>query len=86
MPIDFPDSPSVNDQFLNEGRTWIWNGSVWRAAATAAQVISNSTITSAMIVDGTIVNADIASAAAIDTGKITNWENDQVVLPNQIFG
>jgi len=39
-----------------------------------------------MIVDGTIVNADIASAAAIDTGKITNWENDQVVLPNQIFG
>lgn len=43
------------------------------------------TVASANIVDGTIVNADIHASAAINTTKITNWENDQVVLSGQIF-
>lgn len=43
------------------------------------------TVTSTMILDGTIVDADINSAAAINTTKITNWENDQVILANAIF-
>jgi len=43
------------------------------------------TVTSTMILNGTIVNADINATAAIDSTKITNWENDQVVLSGQIF-
>jgi len=104
MPIDFPNSPAVNDLFTNDGRVWIWTGSVWRAYS---QAVGNSSVTSAMIVDGTIVNADVASNAAvaysklslsntivnadvasnaaINTTKITNWEDDQVVLSSQIF-
>ena len=31
MAIDFPDSPSVNDEFTVDGRTWQWTGSVWKA-------------------------------------------------------
>lgn len=45
----------------------------------------SGTITSTMITDGTIVNADINASAAIDSTKVTNWENDQVVLNNRIF-
>jgi len=82
MPIDFPNSPSVNDQFTSGGRTWIWDGSVWKAFS---QVPGNTTITSAMIVDGTIVNADVSASAEINTTKITNWEDDQVVLSSQVF-
>jgi hypothetical protein len=30
MPtIDFPSTPSVNDEYTFEGRTWLWNGSGW---------------------------------------------------------
>lgn len=29
MAIDFPNSPSVNDTYVVDGRTWIWTGSVW---------------------------------------------------------
>ncbi len=30
MPaIDFPASPSVNDEYSFEGRTWLWNGTGW---------------------------------------------------------
>jgi hypothetical protein len=47
--------------------------------------IGASKVTSSMIVDGTIVNGDISATAAINTTKITNWENDQVVLSQRIF-
>jgi hypothetical protein len=31
MPIDFPDDPSVGEQFTAGGQTWVWTGSVWSA-------------------------------------------------------
>lgn len=31
MAINFPDNPSVNDEFQAQGRTWIWNGTSWDA-------------------------------------------------------
>ena len=52
---------------------------------TGVTTIGSSKITSAMIVDATIVNADISTTAAINTTKITNWEDDQVVLSQRIF-
>jgi hypothetical protein len=27
--INFPDSPTVNDEFTVDGRTWKWTGTVW---------------------------------------------------------
>jgi hypothetical protein len=30
MPIDFPNSPSVNDQFTSGSTTWVWDGTVWK--------------------------------------------------------
>lgn len=29
MPIDFPDSPSLNDQYSYNGAVWQWNGYAW---------------------------------------------------------
>jgi hypothetical protein len=30
MAIDFPNSPSVNDEFTSGSTTWRWDGSVWK--------------------------------------------------------
>lgn len=30
MPIDFPNSPSVNDLFTSGSTTWKWDGTVWK--------------------------------------------------------
>lgn len=39
MPaIDFPNSPSVNQEFTANGRTWIWTGTVWSAKAVDTSV------------------------------------------------
>lgn len=36
MPIDFPDTPSVNDEFTSaDGRAWYWTGSVWNVVTSS---------------------------------------------------
>lgn len=30
MPIDFPNSPTVNDEFTSGSTTWRWDGNVWK--------------------------------------------------------
>ena len=30
MPIDFPNSPSTNDEFTSGSTTWRWDGTVWK--------------------------------------------------------
>lgn len=94
MPLDFPSSPTVNDKYSSGGRTWTWNGTTWTldsyvgvvpAGAVDTTQLANSAVTSDKIADGTIVNADVSATAAINTTKITNWEDDQVVLSSQVF-
>jgi hypothetical protein len=39
MPIiDFPTSPTLNEEYSFEGRIWIWNGSGWQIKALVAPV------------------------------------------------
>jgi hypothetical protein len=35
MAINFPDSPSINEEFSAGERIWIWNGTVWKSKETA---------------------------------------------------
>jgi hypothetical protein len=38
--INFPDSPTVNQEFTANGRTWIWDGSVWNAKETTVVLLT----------------------------------------------
>lgn len=42
MAIDFPNSPSLNDEYTVDAKTWKWDGSAWRLAGGDAG-ISGST-------------------------------------------
>jgi hypothetical protein len=35
MPINFPSSPNLNDQYVFGNYTWQWNGSAWDNVTTA---------------------------------------------------
>jgi microcystin-dependent protein len=37
MPIDFPNTPEVNDIFTVDTRSWKWTGSVWESVTTTAE-------------------------------------------------
>lgn len=38
MAINFPDSPTLDEEFTASGRTWIWDGTAWVAAPVEIQV------------------------------------------------
>ena len=43
MPLNFPNSPSLNDEYTFGGSTYVWNGSVWGVkAATVAEGVHMS--------------------------------------------
>jgi len=85
MAIDFPNSPTDNDIYTVGNRSWVYNLSLGTWTLQSSAVLGANIVTTSEILDGTIVNADISSSAAINTTKITNWEDDQVVLSSQIF-
>lgn len=53
MPINFPDSPSLNEIYSDGGKSWVWDGTVWRQGAgsyaSAYHVHSAEDITSGVI-------------------------------------
>jgi len=38
MPIDFPNSPSVNDVYTVGVRSWVWTGNTWESIATIGPI------------------------------------------------
>jgi len=46
MPIVFPQSPSINDEFSVAGKSWSWNGFRWQRFKSA-------------IIDGGFANIEI---------------------------
>ena len=52
MAIDFPDSPSTNDTYTVNGRTYIWNGEKWlRAQPELTSVVPTLTVSNDFTVD-----------------------------------
>ena len=85
MPIDFPDSPANNAVYTVGNRSWVYATATNTWTLQSSAVLGANTVTTSEIADGTIINADISSSAAINTTKITNWEDDQVVISHHIF-
>lgn len=68
MPIDFPNSPALNDSFTSAGKTWKYNGTAWELAV-GTTVLTDGSVTTAKIQDGA-VTADKIEALAVTSGKI----------------
>ena len=78
MAIDYPNSPSLNDEFTVGTTTWTYNGTAWvvslgdasiATGAITADKIAASAVTTAKILDANITAAKIASDA-VTTAKI----------------
>lgn len=45
MPIDFPTSPTLNQIYSYNNRSWIWNGSSWAAAYSVISAVPSGSVT-----------------------------------------
>ena len=80
MALDFPNSPSVGQEFTVGGRSWKWNGSRW--------IVSSSPLSRSTIDD--IGDVSITSVTNGDflryNGSASVWINDPVNLSTDTVG
>jgi hypothetical protein len=43
MPLNFPDSPSVNEIYTSGSNSWQWDGTVWNAISSSQVGINGAT-------------------------------------------
>lgn len=65
MAIDFPDSPSINDEFSAGGKVWRFNGASWVLLTAASTPAPGS-------IDSSILATDAVTEPKINAGTATN--------------
>jgi hypothetical protein len=88
--INFPNSPTLNDEFTFEGRTWVYNGSGWRAKTGVLGVATTTTDGLMAAADKVKLNAAVVSDTTGITGadavvnivSLTQAEYDAIVAPD----
>ena len=80
MSLNFPDAPSINDEYSAEGRTWTWDGTVWLANETSSAILtvgspmSYNELTDELSID--LTNYDTSSE--VDT-KLASYDTSSEV-------
>jgi phosphoserine aminotransferase len=65
MAIDYPNSPSLNDEFTVDTTTWKYNGTQW-VIIVGEQTIATGSITTDKIATNAITAAKLATGATND--------------------
>jgi len=71
MAIDFPASPTLNDEYTFEGRTWRWNGTGWEVKEYPAALLAGTAANPSLYFSGD-PNTGIYSPGADQLAISTN--------------
>ena len=84
MPLDFPNSPNVNDTYTSDNKTWKWNGTSWGIISSGIVGPTGPTGPAGDWSTAQLVSEKIASytAEASDAGKIILFNSGSAVNYN----
>ena len=75
MPIDFPNSPTLNQTYTYSGKTWIWNGTSWQSQ-------TSTTASSATNLAGGAAGTIPYQSASGTTSMLTAGTSGQILKSN----
>ena len=79
MPADFPDNPTIGQEFQISGRSWTWNGSTWDAVLEAAAIPLFATTPLAFDASTRTVSIDLSSYyTSSQTDTFLNLKKDEI--------
>ena len=79
MPLDFPNTPSVNDTYTSGGKTWQYNGSAWVVVVGAAAIAAGA-VTADKIGTGAVTETKLGSSAVTAPKLSAGTATDDYVL------
>jgi hypothetical protein len=100
MPLNFPDSPTVNAVHSEGGRNWTWNGTTWvlnvytgviPAGSVDTIGLANNAVTSLKLgptgaVNGQALLANSSTATGLEWGQAGSPSDDaSAILGTQVF-
>lgn len=74
MPLDYPSSPSVNDVYTFNGKTWTWDGTAW-----VFQTVPLTTANVAELSNLYFTNARVSVALTMQTLSNASFSGNVVV-------
>jgi hypothetical protein len=75
MPLNFPNSPVLNQTTTVNGRTYQWNGTAWNLVTYTLPVASTSSQGSVQIVDGGGINVSASGNISSIGAQLYLWAN-----------
>lgn len=85
MPIDFPNSPAVNDTHSAAGRTWQYNGTSW-ILQNIVGVIGAGQVGTTELAANSVTSAKIAAGAAAANLGFTPASTGKSIAMSIVFG
>jgi hypothetical protein len=89
MPINFPNSPSLNEVYTFNGRSWEWTGVAWKSVTAAYGPTGPTGATGSTGAQSTVTGPTGftgATGATGNTGPIPTSDDDQLIIAIQVFG
>jgi hypothetical protein len=80
MPINFPNSPSLNQEYSSDSKTWYWTGSTWKIKASTLEPYGISTDN----LEGS--TSGIENTTIIDTASMSTWRTLKYLIQIQYSG
>lgn len=86
MAINFPNTPSLNQEYSVDNRTWVWNGDAWQLKSTLSSTSATALATARTITLNGVVTGSTSFDGSADVTITTSTSHPFTLNTNVVTG